>query len=391
MKHWQETGQIVERLVRLSRDGRRCALAAVTRIVGSAYRRPGAKLLIEDGGAVHGGVSGGCLEEDVRQVGLRVIESGRARLRHYTTGEDEDTVWGLGLGCNGAVDVVILPIAPESAAAWTRVAELLRGDAPFAIAYPLDEGGPGNVTVVVESGQRAGDTDPGTNGHPATHADAATHTDPTTHADATTHTNFAAHTDPATLAAAHEALRARRSGWTHAGERRLFVEVLTPPPRLLICGAGDDARPLAAFAVAAGFRVIVADHRAAFLTPARFPDARALLSMRPADGTALPSGRDTYAVVMTHSLDRDTEWVRRLLATDAPYVGLLGPRARTEGILEKLGASGSDRVFGPVGLDLGADGPEQVAISIVSELLSVWSGREVRHLRERETAVHVER
>ena len=94
---------------------------------------------------------------------------------------------------------------------------------------------------------------------------------------------------------------------------------------------------------------------------------------------------------MTHSLERDREWVRRLLATQAPYVGLLGPRARTEAMLEKLGASGSERVFGPVGLDLGADGPEQVAISIVAELLSVWSGRELGHLRARGSAVHAER
>jgi xanthine/CO dehydrogenase XdhC/CoxF family maturation factor len=355
LKHWQETGQIVERLIRISRDGRRCALATVTRIVGSAYRRPGAKLLIEDGGAVHGGVSGGCLEEDVRQIGRRVMESGQARLRHYATGDDEDKVWGLGLGCNGEVDILVQPVAPEAAGAWEAVGGLLAGDAPFALACPLEDGAPGGVTVVVESGRRAGTA------------------------------------DPAIEAAAHDALRARRSGWTRAGERALFVEVLTPPPSLVVCGAGDDARPLAAFAAAAGFRVIVADHRPAYLTAARFPEARARLPIRPTDEAALPGGRDAYAVVMTHSLDRDTEWVRRLLTTEAPYIGLLGPRVRTEGILEKLGASGSDRVFGPVGLDLGADGPEQVAISIVSELLSVWSGRELRHLRERETAVHADR
>lgn len=326
MKHWQETGQIVDHLVRLARDGRRCALATVTRIVGSAYRRPGAKLLIEEGGAVQGGVSGGCLEEDVRQIGLKVIETGRTRLRHYATGDDEDTVWGLGLGCNGEVDIVIEPVGPDQLALWERVRERLQGDAPFALVHAVEEGGPGRVTLEGDAGPDA----------------------------------------------------------------RVFVERLTPPPRLLVCGAGDDARPLAATASASGFRVLVADHRGAYLTAARFPAARALLSMRPTDDTALPADRDTYAVVMTHSLDRDTEWVRRLLATDVPYVGVLGPRVRTQGILAKLGASDSPRVFGPVGLDLGADGPEQVAISIVAELLSVWSGHELRHLREREAAVHAD-
>ncbi len=357
MKHWQETGQIVDHIVRLSQGERRCALATVTRIVGSAYRRPGAKLLIEDGGAVHGGVSGGCLEEDVRQIGLRVMESGRTRLRHYATGDDGDAVFGLGLGCDGHVDILVQPISSESASGpWARVRELLRGNAPFALASVLEEDGTGGVTVVGESGRLAGDA------------------------------------DDVIETAARAALRDRRPGWSRAGERTVFIEVLVPPPKLLVCGAGDDARPLVAFAAAAGFRVFVADHRGAYLTAARFPDARGLLSLRPTEDSAeCPSDHETYAVVMTHSLERDTEWVRRLLGTQAPYIGLLGPRARTEAILERLGASSNERVFGPVGLDLGADGPEQVAISIVSELLSVRSGRGLGHLRTRETAVHAER
>jgi xanthine/CO dehydrogenase XdhC/CoxF family maturation factor len=94
---------------------------------------------------------------------------------------------------------------------------------------------------------------------------------------------------------------------------------------------------------------------------------------------------------MTHSLRHDTEWVRRWSATDVAYVGVLGPRARTERILEAVPAARDGRVYGPVGLDLGADGPEQVAISIVAELLSVCSRREPRHLREKELQVHAGR
>jgi xanthine/CO dehydrogenase XdhC/CoxF family maturation factor len=190
-------------------------------------------------------------------------------------------------------------------------------------------------------------------------------------------------------AAAVAALRARRSTLHPAGGRTVFTEVLLPPPNLLVCGAGDDARPLAAFASAVGFRVFVADHRRAHLTPQRFPDARKLLLLRPDEGSAeLPSGIRTHAVVMTHSFKRDMEWVARLVRTDVPYVGVLGPRARTEKIVTELGIGNRERVFGPVGLDLGADGPEQVALSILAELLAVWSGREPRHLRERAVAVH---
>ena len=107
MKHWRETTEIVERVFALVSAGRRAALATVIRIEGSSYRRPGAKFLIEDDGRTLGGVSGGCLEADVREVALRVIQTGTPQLLHYDTGVDDQTVWGLGLGCNGSVDIFV--------------------------------------------------------------------------------------------------------------------------------------------------------------------------------------------------------------------------------------------------------------------------------------------
>src|SRR5499427_6724762 len=107
MKHWRETAQIVDRVAALASRGRRAAIATVIRIEGSSYRRPGAKLLIEDDGRTLGGVSGGCLEADVREIALNVIDTGTPRLLHYDTGDDDRTVWGLGLGCNGSVDIFV--------------------------------------------------------------------------------------------------------------------------------------------------------------------------------------------------------------------------------------------------------------------------------------------
>jgi len=354
VKHWQELGQIVDRVLRLGRAGQGAALAIVTRIRGSAYRRPGAKLLIERDGAVLGGVSGGCLEEDVRQVGLGVLRRGLARVLHYETGADENKVWGLGLGCDGKVDIAVVPIAAAATlGTWAAVRDLLDGDAPFALTMTIEDGGRGDVVVMGESGRRAGRLD-----------------DPAADAEVDV--------------AAGAALRGRRSNLHRAGPRTVFSEVLLPPPNLLVCGAGDDTRPLAAFATAIGFRVFVADHRAAYVTAERFPAARKVLPMRPDEpSTELPLDRRTHAVVMTHSLEHDTEWVRRLVSTDVPYVGVLGPYARTGKIVAALAPRDQRRIFGPVGLDLGADGPEQVALSILAELLAVWSGREPRHLRER--------
>ena len=359
MKHWQELGQILDRVLRCAREGRPAALAVVTRIQGSAYRRPGARLLVDESGGLLGGVSGGCLEEDVRQVGLQVLRSGRTRVLHYETGDDDSKVWGLGLGCDGAVDLVMQPVLPEGAAgAWTLVRALLEGDEPFALAIPVAEGGAGEVVVLDASGRRAGRL-----------ADPAA--------------------DTAIDAAGAAALRAGRSVLHVQDGVTTFIEVLVPPLNLLVCGAGDDSRPLVEFAAAIGFRVVVADHRAAHLTAERFPRARKLLLLRPDEEAAdLPRDARTCAVVKMHSFKRDSEWVHRLAATDVRYIGVLGPRARTERIVGDLPPRSRDRIFGPVGLDLGADGPEQVAVSILAELLAVSTGREPQHLRERQVSVH---
>jgi xanthine/CO dehydrogenase XdhC/CoxF family maturation factor len=142
------------------------------------------------------------------------------------------------------------------------------------------------------------------------------------------------------------------------------------------------------FAAAVGFRAVVADHRPAFLTAQRFPEAQRLLLMRADQPGDLPADRDTLAVIKTHVFEHDSKWLARLLATEVGYIGLLGPRARGDRLLAKVAPGQRRRVFAPVGLDLGADGPEQVALSVVSEALAVWAGRGGQHLREREAALH---
>jgi xanthine dehydrogenase accessory factor len=170
---------------------------------------------------------------------------------------------------------------------------------------------------------------------------------------------------------------------------RVFIDVLVPPPRLLVVGAGDDAMPLVAYASDVGFRVSVVDHRESLLTSERFPAAferTCVTHGQPFDSSRIAP--TTYAVVMTHSLARDRGWVERLLATDVRYIGVLGPRVRTRDMLDILGADGDARIFGPAGLDVGADGPEQVALSIVAELLACHRRRGAGHLRERGGAIH---
>ena len=337
MKHWRETAEIADRVAALAAVGRRAAIATVIGIKGSSYRRPGAKLLIEDDGRTLGGVSGGCLEADVRDIALRAIQTGSPQLLHYDTGADDRTVWGLGLGCNGSVDIFVQPATERRTLEVLRkIRERLEKASAFAVSTVVD--GPTDVghSMVFDVGTRGA-----------------------------------------------------RSRVEVDGSRTIFTEVLSPPPELIVCGAGDGARPLVAYASEAGFTVTVADHRPAFLTPERFPSARRLLHLRPeSDVEAIAVDARTLVVIMTHSFGYDRDWLKTFLKTGVSYIGLLGPRARADEILGQLDAAADSRVFAPVGLNVGADGPEQIAISIISELLAVIARQQPGHLREKGQTIH---
>lgn len=361
MKHWQETASILDRIASL--DARsRAALATVVRVTGSAYRRPGAKLLVDPSGSTFGGVSGGCLEADVREIALEVIRSQAPHLRHYETGADDSIVWGLGLGCEGAIDVFVQPVVrtPESDV-YRRMSELIEARSAFAVATVVDGPAAGGALVwVPPPGARAGST-----GEEALDREISR--------------------EAATLLGRGE------SGLVEVGSRRVFVDALSPPPSFALFGAGDDALPLARLALEAGFDVMVVDHRPAALAPERFPPAIRRVLRRSSDGVAglwPGGGRDRLAVVLTHSLEHDREWVRALLREPLTYIGLLGPRTRKASILRELGHDPPPQLFAPVGLDVGADGPEQVAIAIVAEALAVHAGRRPDHLRAREAGIH---
>jgi len=328
MSHWKETSEIVDRLRELASRGERAALATVVAIEGSAYRRPGAKLLVGESGVSVGAISGGCLEGDVREVAQAVLAAGEPRLQVYDSRRHDDIVWGLGLGCNGRVDLLVQPAIPGP---WSTIlaplAEALSGEAAIELATDLASGA---VGLSVGDAARAVD---------------------------------------------------RRAG--------RFVELLEPPTHLVVCGAGDDAPPLVAYAADAGFRVTVLDHRAALVTRGRFPAAFRLRIARPdADDLELPRAERSLAVVKMHSYLHDRDWSERLLAAGYPFVGLLGPRDRQERIRAEIGAEGDPRLVGPVGLDLGAEGPHQIALSIVAQLLALETQREARPLALRTEPIH---
>jgi xanthine/CO dehydrogenase XdhC/CoxF family maturation factor len=320
-----------------------------------------------------GNISGGCLEGEVQEAAREVMKSGAHRLLRFDLTADDEAVWGWGLGCNGVIDVFVEPA--EQAA---EVAEALR--------LALEEDRPIAHVTVIESAVgvlRAGS-------HMAVHANGrreGTLDSP----------------DGYDLVFAEEAEHAIQDGLsqivtiaTKEGEIRAFVEVLEPPPRVLVCGAGHDAIPLVRHASSLGWRVTVADDRDAFLTPERFAEAGDFVHTEPDKlGGATKLDRRTHAVVMTHNFLRDLGYLRSLFGTEVAYIGMLGPKARLERLLENLARDGvkpSDedlaKIHGPAGLDVGAEGPEEIAAAIVAEILAVRQGRAAGFLRDRKGSIH---
>ena len=358
MKKWLETRQVLDRLAELRSEGRRAALATVVRVRGSAYRHEGAKMLVAKDGSVVGNVSGGCLEADVREVALRVLETGVSEQREYCGSADEIEAWDLGVGCEGVVDVSV-----------QRAALSVQGDDTWAAVRRLLDAEEGFVWCADIVAQ---------------HAMVVT-------ASTVTGTLGATVVDAAVVAHARDVLGGASGMATVAG-REVFFDVFEPPPQLLVVSAGDDVMPLARTAADVGFRVVIADRRPALLTRARFPGAQRLVEVDATTLVELVASRgECYAVVMSHNYADDRAYLRALLDSRAMYIGMLGPRQRTERMLAELSAEGpvdESRVYGPVGLDIGTDGAEQVALAVIGEILAVRSGRSPTSLRERQAPIH---
>ena len=357
----------------LSARGEKLGLATIVAVRGSTYRRPGARLLVPEEGAPIGNISGGCLENDVVDVARIVMDEGRARVVSFDLTADDEAVWGWGLGCNGAIELFVEP-ADKAAEVAGALRMALDEERPICMVTVLDSDrvgvDQGNRLLVRSDGQTQGSV-----------------------GDTTL--------DAAALQAAMELLRSERSEIRPLREGvRAFVEVLEPPLRLVICGAGHDVGPVVKAAAGLGWSPVVVDDRPAFLTHERFPEAAAFVALeRPEDvATTAPVDDRTFVVVMTHNFLRDKGYLRSLLASPARSIAMLGPGARTQRILAELrhegleiGEDQLERIHGPAGLDLGAEGPEEIATAIVAEILAIKRGGSGEPLRARAGPIHARR
>ena len=364
----KELLDILDAVPRLAAGGERLALATIVSVRGSTYRREGARLLLSAGQQMVGSISGGCLESDIVVVADQVMAAGTPRLVTYDLTADDDAVWGLGLGCNGAVDVFVEPLDPASSQV-KLLAEVIAAEQTAALAKILDGPRAGRWMLVRSGGERVESL-----GDPALDERAA-------------RASAAGMTEGASRMIA-------LSGGD--GDARVFIEVLRPPVRLIVCGAGHDAVPVVQFAAQLGWRTVLVDQRQRFLTTDRFPGAQRFVRAEPAEAAcAVPIDDRTYVAVMTHNFLHDRDLLRGFLATPVRYIGMLGPRLRTEKILDDLAAAGVTvasedraRIYGPIGLDIGGEGPEAIALALLGEIHAVEAGRAGGLLRDRKGPIH---
>jgi xanthine/CO dehydrogenase XdhC/CoxF family maturation factor len=350
----------------------RGALATVVRVEGSAYRRPGARMFVTENKVRTGVLSGGCLEGDVAERALKVIETGEPIVVTYDTTSDDDIVWGLGIGCRGVVQILIEPASDFRCAGLVHLFEdcgktAQRGAVATVIRC---EGNPGT-----EVGARA-----------------LLHADGDSRSEAGFYRMFCG---PEIVNDLRNAVRNGvsevRRYQTESGTVEAFIEVIEPQLPLVIVGAGDDALPLVSLAKTLGWHTTVVDTRARPAIVERFAEADNVVLCRAEELCNRVRLTDRTAVVlMTHNYLNDLELLKSLLNMPLRYLGCLGPRHRTEQLLLEIPDEIAflKQLYAPAGLDIGADTPIEVAFSIVSEIKAVVAGREGGLLRNRKGPIH---
>ena len=334
--------------------GGKAVLATVVATTGSTYRKPGARMLVTEAGWAAGSVSGGCLEGDVLETAWDRTQIGPALVTYDSTSSD-DIVWGFGLGCQGSVTVLFERL--DVTGGPLPILELAIKDRALSVlATIISEDGLGTRTAV----------------------------------------NQASRPNSAIEQRALGLLGAAATEVNQVDGARVLFESIQPPLALTIFGAGHDAIPLVHAAKAMAWHVRVVDHRPAFADPERFPVADRVIAAHPgAIGNSLDIDRESAVVIMTHNYLTDLAVLGRVLPLPLGYVGQLGPRVRTDRMLQDLAKDGYspspaelEKLHAPIGLDLGGASPEEIALAIVAEIQAVSQGRNGAKLRGRTGPLH---
>jgi len=366
----KEISDILNAYAVASANGKKTALATVVKVEGSSYRQPGARMLVTEDGELTGAISGGCLEGDALRKALLAINQEQNKLITYDTSNEDDVEFGVQLGCNGIVHILFEYIdasIQNNPIALLQQLEAERNDAAVITLFSLDRkiDQPGTV-VFNRTGSSLSSQDKFDSllGETASVLKTKTSVIKKLEIDG----------------AYYEAL----------------IEYMPSPVALIIAGAGNDVKPLADMAAILGWQVTIADGRATHATAQRFPKAKNVLIAKPNElmQNIVVDAR-TFFVLMTHNYKYDLALLKLLLETDCRYIGILGPKTKLHRMFNDLNEDGIvltkeqlETIYGPIGLDIGAEASEEIAISIVAEIKAVMSGKRGTSLKYKEEKIH---
>ncbi|WP_192349917.1 XdhC family protein [Algoriphagus sp. Y33] len=350
---------------------KKTALATVVQVDGSAYRRPGARMLVSEDGELTGAISGGCLEGDALRKAQTVIFQQKSMLVTYDTTDEDDQKFGVGLGCNGIIHVLIEPIDYQNPINPIELLKIALSNRAFSrlitvfsVKYSKQE--QVGTKVLLKENRTFGDK------HKLG--------------------------DPL-WERVQEELDSNQS--THhiiekydmLDDIQVFIESIKPTIRLFLFGAGNDTIPLAKMADILGLEVVVIDGRKNLATPLRFPSALKIITGSGDEVVRqLETDSNSAALLMTHNFDYEALVLADLLLLSLPYVGILGPKKKSEKLLDRLEKNGTavnqDTIYSPMGLDIGAEGSEEIALSILAEVKAVLAKKQGTFLRNKTGPIH---
>lgn len=371
----KEISEIINAYDKAVLAGKSTALATVVHVDGSSYRRPGARMLVDDEGFLTGAISGGCLEGDALRKAMLALSQQKTKLVTYDTSNEDDMTIGIQLGCAGIIQVLFEPInssSPYNPIELIRESISRRQHAVLLTLFNLDNKNQeqrGTCLLLQEDGILRGDIQ---------------------------HQDF----QDALVNDMKDVLQSGKSIFKSYVDQHesstAFIEFMQPAVSLVIVGAGNDAIPMMQIANTLGWDIRVVDGRNTHAKPEKFQTACQVLVSKPEEVLGqLPIDDRTAFVMMTHNYNYDIAMLKALLPMDIPYIGMLGPKKKTARMLKEIQDAGLkiddkmlEKVYGPTGLELGAETPEEIALSITAEILSVMNGTPGGQLKRKNDVIH---
>ncbi|MEO5601857.1 MAG: XdhC family protein [Cyclobacteriaceae bacterium] len=367
----KEQKAIVDAFNKVDLKERKIALATVVQVRGSSYRSPGARMLITDDGKWVGSISGGCLEGDALRKARQVMMNRKPILVTYDTREESNQNIGIGLGCNGVIDVLLEPVDHQKSSNPIKLFEtLISSKEPLALATIFSNGLFTGDKLLINSRQDK------------LISFSKTPMDEMIMPD---------------LVTVFETKRCVAKKYMLAGsELEVFIELIQPSISLMIFGGGFDARPVSQLAKSLGWEVTVTDECVAHIAPVFFPTADKLsLCHRDFIDHDFNITPFTACVLMSHNYEYDRDVLKKIISSPSPYIGILGPRKRFDKMLKEFATQNITltkddlhRIHSPIGLDIGAETPDEIALSIISEIQSKFNNRSGGFLKYREAPIH---